>query len=221
MGITILLADGSMAAQNSGKKILTEAGYEVVTVSNGLAAGNKISELHPALALLDVYMPGYSGLEVCAKAKAAPQTAQMPVLLTVGKMEPFRAEEGNAVRADGVLIKPFEAKDLIATVERFVPGDRRPQPAGPVDNVVCKVGEVKLPLDGTTGRSHSTAGELPGPSRSALANNDGHPSSRKPGSQVCDVCGFVNASDALVCQQCDVPLPSSLPSTILRSACQD
>jgi CheY-like chemotaxis protein len=121
----ILFADDSMTAQNMGKKILTEAGYEVVAVSNGAAAVKKIAEQKPDIIILDIYMPGYTGLEVCDKVRSSVETLKTPVLLTVGKMEPYRTEDANRVKADGVIIKPFEASDLLAVVkkleERIVP----------------------------------------------------------------------------------------------------
>lgn len=116
MALKILLADDSMTAQNMGKKILADAGYDVIAVSNGAAAIKKISSDRPDIAVVDVYMPGYSGLEVCERVKSAAETARMPVLLTVGKMEPFKIEDANRVRADGLLIKPFEASDLAAAI---------------------------------------------------------------------------------------------------------
>jgi CheY-like chemotaxis protein len=119
VGIKILLADDSVTAQNIGKKILSEAGYEVVTVSNGAAAAKKIAELKPELVLLDVFMPGYSGLELCEKLRKAADTAKLPVLLTVGKLEPHSPQDVARVKADGVIIKPFEASDLTAAVERL------------------------------------------------------------------------------------------------------
>src|SRR5256885_9186053 len=108
-----------MTAQNMGKKILIDAGYEVIAVSNGAAAVKKIAEHKPDIAVLDVYMPGYTGLEVCDRVKNALETTKMPVLLTVGKMEPFKAEEGARVKADGLIVKPFEASDLLAAVQRL------------------------------------------------------------------------------------------------------
>lgn len=108
-----------MTAQNMGKKILTDAGYEVVAVSNGAAAVKKIAEQKPDIIILDVYMPGYNGLEVCEKVRASMDTLKTPVLLTVGKMEPYRPEDANRVRADGVIIKPFEATDLLAIVKKL------------------------------------------------------------------------------------------------------
>ena len=119
MGIKILLADDSVTAQNMGKKILSEAGHDVVTVSNGAAAAKKIAEVKPELVLLDVFMPGYSGLELCEKLRNSIETAKLPVLLTVGRMEPYSPQDGARVKADGVIVKPFEATDLTAAVERF------------------------------------------------------------------------------------------------------
>ena len=108
-----------MTAQNMGKKILSEAGYDVVAVSNGAAAVKKIAEQKPDIIILDVYMPGYSGLEVCEKVRGSLDTMKTPVLLTVGKMEPYKPEDANRVKADGVIIKPFEASDLLAIIKKF------------------------------------------------------------------------------------------------------
>lgn len=115
----ILLADDSVTAQNMGKKILSEAGHEVLCVSNGAAALKKIAEQEPDLVILDIYMPGYSGLEVCQRLKEGPGTAALPVVLTVGKLEPFRKEDAQRVRAEALIIKPFEATELAAAVARF------------------------------------------------------------------------------------------------------
>ena len=119
MSLRILFADDSMTAQNMGKKILSEAGYDVVAVSNGAAAVKKIAEQKPDIIILDVYMPGYSGLEVCEKVRGSLDTMKIPVLLTVGKMEPYKPEDANRVKADGVIIKPFEASDLLAIMKKF------------------------------------------------------------------------------------------------------
>jgi CheY-like chemotaxis protein len=122
---TVLLADDSVTAQNMGRRILIDAGYEVITVNNGSAALKKIHESRPDLIVLDVYMPGYGGLEVCQRLKESSETNKIPVLLTVGKMEPFKSEEARRVRADGHIVKPFEASELLAALtkleDRIVP----------------------------------------------------------------------------------------------------
>src|ERR1700730_12093322 len=102
-----------------GRKILADAGYDVVTVNNGSAALKRITEIKPDLIVLDVYMPGYSGLEVCQRLKDAAATAHIPVLLTVGKLEPFKPEEARRVRADAHIVKPFEASELLSAITRI------------------------------------------------------------------------------------------------------
>ncbi|HEY6373004.1 MAG TPA: response regulator [Candidatus Sulfotelmatobacter sp.] len=119
MARKILLADDSVTAQNMGRKILADAGYEVITVNNGSAALKKIAEAKPDLIVLDVYMPGYSGLEVCQRLKETQETARVPVLLTVGKLEPFKPEEAKRVRADGFIVKPFEASELLSALSKL------------------------------------------------------------------------------------------------------
>jgi len=115
----ILLADDSVTAQNMGRKILADAGYDVVTVNNGSAALKRIAEIKPDLIVLDVYMPGYSGLEVCQRLKDSAETEHIPVLLTVGKLEPFKPEEARRVRADAHIVKPFEASELLTAITRL------------------------------------------------------------------------------------------------------
>ena len=119
MARKILLADDSVTAQNMGRKILADAGYEVITVNNGSAALKKIAEHKPDLIVLDVYMPGYSGLEVCQRLKEVGETSRIPVLLTVGKLEPFKPEEAKRVRADAFIVKPFEASELLSALSKL------------------------------------------------------------------------------------------------------
>jgi len=115
----ILLADDSVTAQNMGRRILSDAGYDVTTVNNGSAALKRIAESKPDLIVLDVYMPGYGGLEVCQRLREAPETARIPVLLTVGKLEPFKADEARRVRADAFIVKPFEASELLTALTKL------------------------------------------------------------------------------------------------------
>lgn len=130
MARKVLLADDSVTAQNMGRRILSDAGYEVITVNNGSAALKKIAELQPDLVILDIYMPVYSGLEVCQRLRESPETSGLPILLTVGKLEPFKAEDARRVKADGHIIKPFEATELLRALgkleEKIVPRPQSP-----------------------------------------------------------------------------------------------
>jgi twitching motility two-component system response regulator PilH len=146
----VLLADDSVTAQNMGRRILVDAGYEVITVNNGSSALKKINESRPDLIVLDVYMPGYGGLEVCQRIREARETARIPVLLTVGKLEPFKAEEVRRVRADAFIVKPFEASELLTALtkleDRIVPQPSQRRRAGktsPGDDGGREFGDVE------------------------------------------------------------------------------
>jgi CheY-like chemotaxis protein len=124
VALKVLLADDSVPAQNMGKKILTDAGYDVLTVGNGLEALRRIADTMPDIAILDIFMPGYTGLEICERLRANVATAELPVILTVGKLEPYRPEDGEHVRSNAVIVKPFAAAELTAAVRSLI-GERR------------------------------------------------------------------------------------------------
>ena len=157
MARKILLADDSVTAQNMGRKILADAGYEVIAVNNGSAALKKIAELKPDLVILDVYMPGYSGLEVCQRLKESQETARIPVLLSVGKLEPFKPEEAQRVRADGFIVKPFEASELLSALSKLE------------DKVVPRAEPTK---PGRFARAMAAAEEADRGGRNAAANDE-------------------------------------------------
>ncbi|MGH9509372.1 MAG: response regulator [Terriglobales bacterium] len=119
MPLRILLADDSTTAQKMAVKFLEGAGHEVIAVSNGAQALKKIKAEKLDLAVLDINMPGYNGLEVCEKIRVIAETANLAVILTVGKMEHHNPGDAERVKAEGVIIKPFEEKDLLAAVKKI------------------------------------------------------------------------------------------------------
>lgn len=179
MPLKILLADDSMTAQKMGKEILTTAGYEVIAVSNGAVAAKKLAE-KPDIIILDVFMPGYTGLELCEKIRASMDLAKTPVLLTVGKMEPYRAEDGQKVKADGVIVKPFEATDLLAAVQKLaekIKEDAKPKKSGAYEKtMIFKAPQVIEEFKDDSGdwRTHADhAAEASGPPRMQMSSEAG------------------------------------------------
>jgi CheY-like chemotaxis protein len=153
----ILLADDSVTAQNMGRKILADAGYDVVTVNNGSAALKRIAEIKPDLIVLDVYMPGYSGLEVCLRLKEAEETAGIPVLLTVGKLEPFKPEEARRAGADAHIVKPFEASELLSAIARLEELAAA-QPSGGARGGAVDLGAGRFRPEGSGRKAESNSG---------------------------------------------------------------
>jgi CheY-like chemotaxis protein len=115
----ILLADDSPTIQRRAQTILEGEGFEVETVSNGVAAIKKLPKMQPVLVLADVSMPGKDGYEVCDYVKTSADLHHVPVLLVASDLEPYDELRGAQVGADGIIKKPFAPHDLIAMVAKF------------------------------------------------------------------------------------------------------
>ena len=113
----ILLVDDSPHAQRMGERILTEEGYEVVTVSNADSALIRLDDVDPDVVLADTVMPGRTGYDICQYLKMSPRHRHVRVILTAGVLETLDEANAKRVEADGILRKPFEASALIAAVQ--------------------------------------------------------------------------------------------------------
>jgi CheY-like chemotaxis protein len=113
----ILLVDDSPHAQRMGERILSEEGFEVVTVSNADSALIRLDDVDPDVVLADTVMPGRTGYEICQYIKMNPRLKHVRVILTAGVLENFDEEQSKRVEADGTLKKPFEASALVALVK--------------------------------------------------------------------------------------------------------
>ena len=119
MARIVLVADDSPTIQRIAMGILKGDGFEVETASNGVAAIKRLALLRPVVVLADVSMPGRDGYEVCDFVKKSPDLSHVPVLLVVSDMEPYDSLRATQVGADGIIKKPFEARELISTVGKF------------------------------------------------------------------------------------------------------
>jgi len=115
----VLVADDSPTIQKKALGILKAEGFEVETVSNGVAAIKRLAVLDPVVILADVSMPGRDGYEVCEFVKRSAKLSHVPVLLVASDMEPYDEARGAEVGADGIIKKPFEPQELISIVMKF------------------------------------------------------------------------------------------------------
>ena len=94
--------------------ILGAAGYEVTVEVEGLAGWEAYQRLQPDLVLLDVNLPGISGLELCQRIRRVSRT---PVIMLTVQAELEAVRRGMLAGADAYLSKPFEIGQLKAAVE--------------------------------------------------------------------------------------------------------
>src|SRR5205807_7772496 len=97
----ILLVDDSPHAQRMGERILSEEGYEVVTVTNADSALIRLEDVDPDVVLADTAMPGRTGYEICQYLKMRPRHRHVRSLLTSGVLETIDPEQAKRVEADG------------------------------------------------------------------------------------------------------------------------
>jgi len=124
MGKKILLADDSLTIQKVVELTFSDSDYDLICVSNGQKALEKLREQRPDLILADVVMPEKNGYEVCEVIKGDPATARIPVVLLSGTFEPFDRERAERIGAEAIVSKPFDSQQLLAQVEALL--DRVP-----------------------------------------------------------------------------------------------
>lgn len=110
----ILIVDDESAARIALATLLRKEGFEVDEVHDGRSALARCASFRPDLVLLDVLMPDMSGLEVCRRIKAAPETRLTPVVLITGLTDTEDRIEGINAGADDFLGKPIDFNELLA-----------------------------------------------------------------------------------------------------------
>jgi len=113
----ILVVDDDDGIRNLLKKFLKDNNYLVNTASDSEEAKKKISIIKFDLIILDIMMPGKSGLEFLNENK---NTLDTPIILLTAKSEAKERIEGLEIGADDYLPKPFEPKELILRIKNIL-----------------------------------------------------------------------------------------------------
>jgi CheY-like chemotaxis protein len=113
----ILLVDDSPHAQRMGERILSDEGFEVVTVTTAESALIRLDDVDPDVVVADTVMPGRNGFDICYYLKISPRHKHVRVILTAGVLDALDEAQVQRVEADCTLRKPFEASALLAAVK--------------------------------------------------------------------------------------------------------
>jgi CheY-like chemotaxis protein len=114
---TVLIADDESSMRLLVHATIESDDYSVVEAVDGAEAWAMIQRYKPSLVLLDVQMPGQSGLEVLRLVKADPGLKATRVILLTSKAQENDVEAGLIAGADFYLTKPFSPLDLLTRVE--------------------------------------------------------------------------------------------------------
>jgi two-component system phosphate regulon response regulator PhoB len=132
---------------------LESEGFEVDIVDRGDEAETRIRENIPDLVILDWMLPGVSGIEICRRLRARPETKQLPILMLTARGEESERVRGLGTGADDYVIKPFSLPELLARVHALL---RRAKPEQTMK--VLTAGDIEI--DREKKRVHRAGREL-------------------------------------------------------------
>ncbi|WP_067473294.1 response regulator transcription factor [Actinomadura hibisca] len=114
---TVLVAEDDADIRDLIVFKLEQAGHTVIAVGDGRTALREASARSPDIALLDVMMPGMSGIDVCRALRAQPATLALPVIMLTARAQESDVETGLAAGADDYIVKPFSPRELTSRVQ--------------------------------------------------------------------------------------------------------
>jgi putative two-component system response regulator len=136
----ILVVDDNRENALLTRELLRTDGYEVVTAENAARAEALIHENQPDLILLDVVMPGKSGIELCRELKSSAETRLIPVVMVTGltdREDKIRAIEAGA---DDFLNKPIFPEEMFARVKSLLKLKEFTDELESAEDVLCTLG---------------------------------------------------------------------------------
>lgn len=132
----ILVVDDDDRLRDLLRRYLSEHGFLVTTARDATEAFTKLESLQFDLMVLDIMMPGETGLELACRLRADSQKKAVPILLLTAMGEPEDRISGLESGADDYLTKPFEPRELVLRIRAIL---RRMEPSMPA---ISSQGEV-------------------------------------------------------------------------------
>jgi CheY-like chemotaxis protein len=117
---TILVVDDEPETARMLGTMIEMNGYTVLKAHGPAKAMQLIQNQVPDLLVLDVMMPGVSGLELCRYLRREPRFQNLPVVIVSAKAQPEDIYEGLAAGASAYLTKPISTKTLIKTIQELL-----------------------------------------------------------------------------------------------------
>ena len=131
-----LIADDDEDIRDVLSLAVGSAGLDPVLAEDGRQAVQMLETLHPEVILLDVQMPGLSGIEVCWWIRRQRHLTRVPVILVSARTSPFEIDAGLLAGANHYVTKPFTMEQIVAVVAKFRAGRPTPRPTLPPPTAV-------------------------------------------------------------------------------------
>ncbi len=143
----LLIVEDDICTRLLLRQSLSAAGFEVVEAGDGLVGLRLVAEEEPAAVVLDVRLPGISGLDLVARLRADGNA--VPVLLLTSYTDVAQRVEGLRAGADDYLCKPFDHREVTARVRALLRRAGRAPTERPDRRELC-LGEVRINLTDKT-----------------------------------------------------------------------
>lgn len=142
MAARILVVEDEEALTTLLRYNLEAEGYEVEAVARGDEADTWLKERIPDLVVLDWMLPGLSGIELCRRLRARPETRQLPIIMLTARGEESERVRGLATGADDYVVKPFSVPEFLARLKSLL---RRASPERVA--TILSFGDIELDRD--------------------------------------------------------------------------
>jgi phosphate regulon transcriptional regulator PhoB len=142
----ILIIDDEKDIVDTIEYNLKKEGFTTHKSFDGINGLRLIKEINPDLVILDLMLPGMSGIEVCKAAKKNEKTSKIPIIMLTAKKQEVDKIVGLEVGADDYIVKPFGMRELIARIKVIL---RRysAAPKGERSKSVIGFADVSIDLD--------------------------------------------------------------------------
>ena len=120
MAPRILIVEDEEALTHLLRYNLEVEGYKVESVARGDEAETQFKEGLPDLVILDWMLPGLSGIELCRRLRARPESKLLPIIMLTARGEESERVRGLATGADDYVVKPFSVPELLARVRALL-----------------------------------------------------------------------------------------------------
>lgn len=133
----ILVVDDEASILKVVEYALTQEGFEVATAGSASEAESSLAESVPDLVILDVMLPGKSGLEIARELRA---TSDVPILMLSARADEVDRVLGLELGADDYVTKPFSPRELVSRVKAIL----RRAGAATDDKALVTVGDLRI-----------------------------------------------------------------------------
>jgi EAL domain-containing protein (putative c-di-GMP-specific phosphodiesterase class I) len=141
----VLVVDDEPSVRRLLRDILEMEGYDVRESADGPSALESLAEVRPDCVVLDVMMPGMTGIEVLAALRADDQLMDLPVMMLTAATDDETTWSGWSAGANYYLPKPFDVEELLKWVDLLVSGLPDPDLLGDVDIVLDPFNSTPTP----------------------------------------------------------------------------